>query len=111
MELARIRALPCWQGSVSPQRLQGGITNVNYVVEDSGEKFVVRLGGDIPVHQIVRFNELAASRFTGPRLNAVPAFGNACVETSPDLPDIALAPAALQWRRASRRGKAAGRGR
>jgi len=62
MELARVGALPCWRGPVSPQRLAGGITNVNYVVEDAGEKFVVRLGGDIPVHQVMRFNELAASR-------------------------------------------------
>ena len=59
---ARIAALPCWRGAVSPQRLAGGITNVNYVVEDAGEKFVVRLGGDIPIHQVMRFNELAASR-------------------------------------------------
>jgi len=58
----RISALPCWRGSVSTRRLPGGITNVNYVVEDAGEKFVVRLGGDIPVHQVMRFNELAASR-------------------------------------------------
>ena len=62
MDLARIAALPCWRGPVSPRRLAGGITNVNYVVEDGGEKFVVRLGGDIPVHQVMRFNELAASR-------------------------------------------------
>jgi thiamine kinase-like enzyme len=62
MELARIAALPCWRGPVSPQRLAGGITNVNYVVEDAGEKFVVRVGGDIPVHHVMRFNELAASR-------------------------------------------------
>lgn len=59
---ARIQALPCWHGPVSPTRLAGGITNSNYIVEDAGAKFVVRLGGDIPVHQIMRFNELAASR-------------------------------------------------
>ncbi len=59
---AKIQALPCWHGPVSPAPLPGGITNSNYVVEDAGAKFVVRLGGDIPVHQIMRFNELAASR-------------------------------------------------
>jgi hypothetical protein len=58
MDLARIVALPCWRGPVSPQRLPGGITNVNQVVEDAGERFVVRLDGDIPVHQVMRFNEL-----------------------------------------------------
>ncbi|MHA1564113.1 MAG: choline/ethanolamine kinase family protein [Alphaproteobacteria bacterium] len=59
---AMIQALPCWHGPVSPAPLAGGITNLNFVVEDAGAKFVVRLGGDIPVHQIMRFNELAASR-------------------------------------------------
>jgi len=62
MDLTRIAALPCWRGPISTRRLPGGITNVNYVVEDAGGKFVVRLGGDIPVHQVMRFNELAASR-------------------------------------------------
>jgi len=51
-----------WKGAVDPQPLSGGITNVNFVVEDCGEKFVVRIGGDIPLHQVMRFNELAASR-------------------------------------------------
>jgi thiamine kinase-like enzyme len=59
---AKVAALPCWRGPVSPRRLGGGITNVNYVVRDGGDKFVVRLGGDIPIHQVMRFNELAASR-------------------------------------------------
>ena len=59
---AKVATLCCWRGPVSPQPLAGGITNVNYVVEDAGEKFVVRLGGDIPVHHVMRFNELAASR-------------------------------------------------
>jgi thiamine kinase-like enzyme len=55
-------ALSCWKGDVDPQPLSGGITNVNFVVEDAGEKFVVRIGGDILLHQVMRFNELAASR-------------------------------------------------
>ena len=33
--------------------LKGGITNINFVVEDAGRKFVVRIGGDIEVHGIV----------------------------------------------------------
>jgi thiamine kinase-like enzyme len=57
-----VRGLPFWQGKVDPQPLTGGITNVNFVVEDAGEKFVVRVGGDIPLHQVMRFNELTASR-------------------------------------------------
>lgn len=59
---ARVRALPCWKGRVDPVPLSGGITNINFVVTDAGRKFVVRIGADIPVHQIMRFNELAASR-------------------------------------------------
>ena len=58
----RAIALSCWKGDVDPQPLSGGITNVNFTVEDAGEKFVVRVGGDIPLHQVMRFNELAASR-------------------------------------------------
>jgi hypothetical protein len=45
MDLARIGALPCRRGPVSPQRLAVGITNVNDVVEDAGEKFFVRSHG------------------------------------------------------------------
>ena len=54
--------LPCWSGRVEPVPLVGGITNKNYLVADRGEKFVVRLGEDIPIHGVMRFNELAASR-------------------------------------------------
>ena len=32
------------------------------MVEDGGRRFVVRVGDDIPVHGVMRFNELAASR-------------------------------------------------
>ncbi len=54
--------LKLWQGKVEPQPLGGGITNVNFVVEDAGRRYVVRVGDDIPIHQVMRFNELAASR-------------------------------------------------
>ena len=54
--------LKIWKGEVDPQPLGGGITNVNFVVEDGGETYVVRVGNDIQVHQVLRFNELAASR-------------------------------------------------
>jgi len=59
---SRVMALPLWQGKVDPQPLSGGITNVNFLVEDAGRKVVVRVGDDIPIHQVMRFNELAASR-------------------------------------------------
>jgi thiamine kinase-like enzyme len=59
---SRVIAMNLWQGAVDPQPLSGGITNVNFLVEDAGRKYVVRVGDDIPVHQVMRFNELAASR-------------------------------------------------
>jgi thiamine kinase-like enzyme len=59
---ARAAGLACWSGPVSPEPLVGGITNKNYLVKDGGGRFVVRVGDDIPVHQVMRFNELAASR-------------------------------------------------
>ncbi len=60
--LDRIFQLPCWSGKVDPVPLLGGITNKNYLVADRGQQFVVRLGEDIPIHGVMRFNELAASR-------------------------------------------------
>lgn len=60
--LSRIRNLPIWQGEITATPLTGGITNVNYKVEDSDRQYVVRVGDDIPLHQVMRFNELAASR-------------------------------------------------
>ena len=60
--LMRASMLACWKGVVSPEPLGGGITNQNFVVEDAGNRFFVRIGDDIPIHGIMRFNELAASR-------------------------------------------------
>lgn len=57
-----IRSLPIWQGLVHIRPLNGGITNVNLLVQDDVRRAVVRLGDDIPVHHILRFNELNASR-------------------------------------------------
>lgn len=57
----RVRALSFWRGPVDPVPLHGGITNRNFVVEDAGQKFVVRLGDDIPLHNCLRFNEQAAA--------------------------------------------------
>jgi thiamine kinase-like enzyme len=55
-------ALACWQGKVEPQALGGGISNHNFLVEDGGQKFMVRIGDDIEVHNVLRRFELAASR-------------------------------------------------
>jgi len=59
--IGRIRALPVWRLPADPQPLGGGITNLNFTVTQGAEKFVVRVGDDIPVHQVMRFNERAAS--------------------------------------------------
>lgn len=62
---ALIRSLPIWRGPIDIRPLLGGITNRNFIVEDGERRAVVRFGGDIPVHGIMRFNELAASRAAG----------------------------------------------
>lgn len=59
-ELAR--RLDFWSGPVDPEPLAGGITNLNFYVRDGATTFVVRIGEDIPVHQVLRFNELTANR-------------------------------------------------
>jgi thiamine kinase-like enzyme len=60
--MARVEALTCWSGKVQPEIIKGGITNANFRVEDAGRRYFVRIGDDIPVHGVMRFNELAASR-------------------------------------------------
>lgn len=60
--LEKVKALSCWRGAITAAPLGGGITNVNFLVQDGSERAVVRIGDDIPVHHILRFNELAASK-------------------------------------------------
>jgi len=62
---ASIRALPIWTGRIVIEPLLGGITNKNYLVTDGQRRVVARLGGDIPAHGVMRFNEQAASRAAG----------------------------------------------
>ena len=57
-----IRNLSIWKGEIELSPLSGGLTNINYLVSDERGKFVVRLGNDIIEHQVMRFNELAASQ-------------------------------------------------
>ena len=59
---AAIRAIPIWSGPIEIEPLLGGITNKNYLVSDGRRRAVVRYGGDIPVHGVMRFNELAAAK-------------------------------------------------
>lgn len=62
INLEKLIELDFWSGPITATELSGGITNVNYLVDDAGKKYVARLGEDIPVHQVMRFNELAASK-------------------------------------------------
>jgi thiamine kinase-like enzyme len=59
---ARIAALPCWPGAVTIEPLSGGMTNRNYLVRAAGQGFVARIGTDLPLHGVLRFNERAAAR-------------------------------------------------
>ncbi|MDP6399607.1 MAG: phosphotransferase [Arenicellales bacterium] len=58
----QIRQLDLWKGPLTIEPIGGGITNRNFVVSDQGRKFFVRMGNDIPLHGVMRFNELQASR-------------------------------------------------
>ena len=58
----RVAQLDFWSSHVEPEPLDGGITNTNFIVDDQGERFVVRVGDDIPIHGVMRFNEIAAAR-------------------------------------------------
>lgn len=60
--LEKAKRLTCWSGPVEPVQIKGGITNANFRVTDAGKSYFVRIGDDIPVHGVMRFNELAASR-------------------------------------------------
>jgi len=53
--------LSFWGGPVTAEPLGGGLTNANFLVRHRGERFVVRVGDDIPRHHVMRFNERAAS--------------------------------------------------
>ena len=56
------RVLVVLEGPVEPTPIKGGITNANFLVEDAGQRYFVRVGEDIPIHGVMRFNESAASR-------------------------------------------------
>jgi len=58
----RVINLDFWSSRVAPEPLGGGITNTNFIVDDQGKRYVVRVGDDIPVHGVMRFNEIAAAR-------------------------------------------------
>lgn len=60
--LERATALSIWTAPEQAELLGGGITNFNVALSDQGRRYVVRVGQDIPLHQIMRFNEQAVHR-------------------------------------------------
>ena len=57
----KIKSLPIWKNLENIEPLEGGMTNLNFLVSDSGSKSVVRLGSDIPEHLVYRSNEIIVS--------------------------------------------------
>lgn len=60
--IARAAQLACFHAPTRVELLDGGKTNHNVLVEDQGQRFVVRFGADIVEHGVLRWNELAVSR-------------------------------------------------
>ena len=61
-ETDKIRKLPCWNGGLEISILKGGLSNANYLVQDSNGKHVVRFGVDYPFHHVSRARELMVAR-------------------------------------------------
>ena len=57
-----VQSLSLWKNLIEVKPLTGGLTNQNFLVLDDTGQYVVRLGDDIIEHQVMRFNELAASK-------------------------------------------------
>jgi thiamine kinase-like enzyme len=60
--LDRATSLSIWTAPEQASLLGGGITNFNVSLLDRGRRYVVRVGQDIPLHQIMRFNEQTVHR-------------------------------------------------
>ena len=56
-----IRSLPFWKNEIKIKAIKGGLTNQNFLVQENSKKFFVRLGDDIPEHNVSRSKELIAS--------------------------------------------------
>ena len=57
-----IRSIPIWKNEINIKTIDGGITNQNFLIEENINKYVVRIGDDIPEHLVYRSNELIASK-------------------------------------------------
>ena len=59
-----IKKLEFWNSPTRFEILEGGRTNINVRITDEGHDYVARVGKDIPIHGILRFNELAINQAT-----------------------------------------------
>ena len=60
--IEKIKTLSIWKKDLTINPLEGGITNLNFLVNHGNEKLVVRLGQDIPEHLVYRSNEINVSK-------------------------------------------------
>lgn len=60
--LDRIRALPCFSGSLEIEPLTGGLSNESWLVRDAAGRHVVRFGQDYPFHHVDRRREVMTAR-------------------------------------------------
>lgn len=58
----RIRALPCWNGTIEIAPLKGGLSNESWVVTDASGRHVVRFGSDFPFHHVFREREIMVAK-------------------------------------------------
>lgn len=58
----RILALPIWNGAISIEPLNGGLSNESFLVTDADGKHVVRFGKDFPFHHVFRPREIMTAR-------------------------------------------------
>lgn len=61
-ETEKIKNLPCWRQPVNVEPLSGGMTNLNFKVQEGDRYYVVRLGDDVPEHLVWRENEGVSSQ-------------------------------------------------
>ena len=57
-----VAALPCWRGTLTGERLSGGLSNEIWKVTDDAGAHVVRLGRDYPFHHVDRAREVMTAR-------------------------------------------------
>jgi thiamine kinase-like enzyme len=60
--IEKIKSLSIWSHELTINPLEGGITNLNFLVKHGNDKLVVRLGQDIPEHLVFRSNEINVSK-------------------------------------------------